>query len=599
MFRMSSVRRAIVRLVAFMIVASIALPVSPATAKAIGDRSRRFFDDAFSTMHGLSQDFRATEQDQEFAAQQAEDPSRNATRVTHFRLCPRHLLLYVGEDFTLSPVPLGHGGEAVQGVSLQWSSTDPAIASVTTGEVEAIAPGRARITVEAGTAQAHVDVEVRAGNRPKLTDEAWEMEHANDCDGPEAMQPADPSANPASHSLDAFDAPAAGAGQSSMAMNAKNRSALRPAKWMARPAALRVTSSPTPHAAGAVVKRASAVAPASKFTGRGLYQIGVINDGESTISETTATGFTNTTGTARFAPQEVAQGPLKTKNNLGSYNYVFTAPVLALGGRGIGVNLGLTFNSRIWTKDTTMVFDYNKGWPAPGWSMGYGRLIKNYDNTASGDQSGVGSANKPGNYLLIQPDGSHVHLSQSYDSVAGVWGNDSDDGTFIHLNPRNNRLIYSDGMQVNYNYVNNRLLPVSLRSTNGDLVTIAYRTFSKTTFPVRWAIDSITDTLGRVIQFHYYGDDSTTYAWSEPAKPQYGLATVTAPDQAGGTRTLVWLQYQALTLQHNFSIALDANAPATGTPISVLSLIYYPATGMGYKFQDYSTYGMPRRIPMV
>jgi RHS repeat-associated protein len=297
-----------------------------------------------------------------------------------------------------------------------------------------------------------------------------------------------------------------------------------------------------------------------------------------------ATDFGNALGTLRFGPQEDGgSGPTKTRRNLGSYNYSFAAPVLGLGGRGVEANLALTYNSRTWNKDgSAMTFNYNKGWPAAGWNLGYGRIIENYDNTATGDATGHGTANKSGNYLLIQPDGSRIHLSQVYDTVDAVWKHDSTDGTYLHFT-FTNKLEYPDGTVVKYSYVNNRLLPTSIRSRNGDLLTIAYRN-KTTSFKFRWAIDYITDSLGRVIRFYY---DATTGV----------LTSITAPDFAGGAseRTLVKLDYQTITLQYNFG-SLTVNGPTSGTQLSVLRRIYYPQTGLGYLFLDYSTYGMARRI---
>ena len=61
-------------------------------------------------------------------------------------------------------------------------------------------------------------------------------------------------------------------------------------------------------------------------------------------------------------PQEVSQeSPTKTRRQLGSYNYLFTAPVLSLGGRGMGVNLALSYNSRLWNKDNSQMTFNNAG----------------------------------------------------------------------------------------------------------------------------------------------------------------------------------------------------------------------------------------------
>src|SRR5262249_34730443 len=109
----------------------------------------------------------------------------------------------------------------------------------------------------------------------------------------------------------------------------------------------------------------------------------------------------------------------------------------------------------------------------------------------------------------------------------------------------------------------------------------------------RWAIDYITDTLGRVIQFKYYGD--TGYA-TGTGKPDDALAAILAPTLGGsGTRTLVQFEYQDITLKYDFG-TMTVVTPGNNSTLTVLRKIYYPQTGRGYLFLDYSTYGIARKI---
>jgi hypothetical protein len=76
----------------------------------------------------------------------------------------------------------------------------------------------------------------------------------------------------------------------------------------------------------------------------------------------------------------------------GSSNFQFAAPVLSLGGRGQGLNFGLSYNSRVWHKaNSEITFDIDNEWPAPGWSLGFGKIV------AMGSQNG---------YMIIEPDGT-------------------------------------------------------------------------------------------------------------------------------------------------------------------------------------------------
>lgn len=60
----------------------------------------------------------------------------------------------------------------------------------------------------------------------------------------------------------------------------------------------------------------------------------------------------------------------------GSGNYEFAAPVIGLDSRGLDVQLALTYNSRLWHKaNSEITFDIDRDWPAPGWNIGFGRIV--------------------------------------------------------------------------------------------------------------------------------------------------------------------------------------------------------------------------------
>ncbi|HJQ24610.1 MAG TPA: Ig-like domain-containing protein, partial [Blastocatellia bacterium] len=511
-------------------------------------------------------------------AQQFDNPSQRAGQITHFRLCPRHLKLYTEESFTLVPLALDRNQEAVHGVAFDWQTSNAAVAKVSSwGEVTARAPGQAIVTVSVGTARASVSVDVQAGVRPRQTDAEWDSEHAGDCDDPEAAELQD--------SRD--DLARQGARRMASADVASNFGIVDSSSLKQRLQAALPRQGTLP--ARRHARKAAMASAGGKMALGGLPQPGGVgglidgSGGDPAATQAT-TGFSNAVGYLRFSPMEVSAGSAaRTRNNLGSYNYLFSAPVLALGGRGLGVNLALVYNSRVWSKDgSQMTFNYGKGWPAAGWSLGYGRVIENYDNTAFGDGSGVGSPNSPGNRLLIQPDGSRIHLQTYYDSSSGKWAFQSTDNSFLWMSSSDN-LNYPDGTVVKYTKPNNRLVPTTIIDANGNIINIAYKTFSSGTFPFRWAIDYIYDTLGRYIQFNY--DPTTHY-----------LTSITAPDQGTGTRTLVQIDYQTITLQYSFKSTLTVNAPTTGSQIDVVKRIYYPQTGRGYVFPDYNSYGMARRV---
>ena len=61
----------------------------------------------------------------------------------------------------------------------------------------------------------------------------------------------------------------------------------------------------------------------------------------------------------------------------GSGNFQIAAPVLGLPGRGIDISLGLAYNSRLWNKAVSQISSMinDRGWPAPGWSLGFGKIL--------------------------------------------------------------------------------------------------------------------------------------------------------------------------------------------------------------------------------
>ena len=99
-------------------------------------------------------------------------------------------------------------------------------------------------------------------------------------------------------------------------------------------------------------------------------------------------------------------------------------PVLSLPGRGSKLELNLVYNSRVWNKDKAhneMVFNIDRDWPAPGWSLGFGKMV----NTVGGGA------------MIIEPDGTRHDFFQG--SLQALDGNGSTafigqtkDGSFIN-----------------------------------------------------------------------------------------------------------------------------------------------------------------------
>jgi YD repeat-containing protein len=291
--------------------------------------------------------------------------------------------------------------------------------------------------------------------------------------------------------------------------------------------------------------------------------------------------------------------PVPMQTVLGSSNYEFVAPLISGDGREIGVNLSMVYNSQLWTLNSgvgSVTFNYDKGWPAAGWRLGYGRIVENFDRTTQNPNTN--------NNLLITPQGTRVPMA--FDSSGGSrWTHTASDGSNIRLKennpyPNTSRMtvFYPDGTQMRFEKkfeTNDRWLPTRVTTPNGNYIEITYVQYHNTNFPIRWAIHSIKDTLGRLYEFKYAKGNIG------PTGNQvcvYGqLRSIEGPVPGGLRKTLVRIDYDVITLDGPFGFPITSvvGRPANNKLV-VVRRICYPTTGRGYVFSDFSRYGMPKKI---
>jgi RHS repeat-associated protein len=261
----------------------------------------------------------------------------------------------------------------------------------------------------------------------------------------------------------------------------------------------------------------------------------------------------------------------------GSGNFQLSAPVLNLPGRGLDIALNLTYNSRLWNKSGSQItYDIDRGWPAPGWSLGFGKML------------GMGVYNGG---MLVDADGTRhpyagtvtIPADMSYTNFVGHTA----DATFIDYSYHSGlggALVYGQAKYPNgtvidyYTQGTGALYPSRVTDAQGNFLTITYVNNAGPN------IQTITDSLGRVIQFYY---DTN------------GLLTaITTPGvTANTTRTLVRLHYKRLTLSYGFAATMTPQV-RDAMPW-VVDAIYYPGTDTGYWFGDadsYSSYGMITKV---
>lgn len=266
----------------------------------------------------------------------------------------------------------------------------------------------------------------------------------------------------------------------------------------------------------------------------------------------------------------------------GNGNFQFSAPIVSLPGRGMDVGLSLNYNSRVWSKaGNVMAFDAERGFPAPGWNLGFGKMmfmgtsggcmLIDADGTNRGYTGTVSNYNWGGyasTFFTGQTvDGSFIDYQcyvSTYNGVTSISGSSTlPNGTRHSFN--------------NTSVSGKQAFPTQIWDVQGNYINITYRNYQGP------QIQTVTDTMGRVVSFNYDSGNR--------------LISVDVPRMDGGTRTAVKLHYKSLTLSAGFAYPLTADTNAAAP--DVIDAIYYPGTGTGYWFNDsdsYSSYGMIAKV---
>jgi YD repeat-containing protein len=180
--------------------------------------------------------------------------------------------------------------------------------------------------------------------------------------------------------------------------------------------------------------------------------------------------------------------------DLGSRNFNWSLPLLNLPGRaGLDLNLTLSYNSLVWTKDGSfMKFNADLGSPAPGFRVGLPTLQQRFLNPQTGIYA----------YMMVTPSGGRVELRQV--GASNIY--ESQDGSYTQLDVSDpNALLVrtTDGTQFTYKpvTVNNEYRCTKIKDHNGNYISADYN----------WTnghLQTITDTLGRLVTFVYDGNSN-------------------------------------------------------------------------------------------
>lgn len=437
-----------------------------------------------------------------------ESMADRAAAVAHIELNPIKYVGYEDDGATFTATPSDFLDRTVQGVKFSWESSDTTKLQIDdAGRARFLQRGLVRITCRAGSASASAPVLIRPDHRPRQSDAEWRIDQQR-----------------LSVNGDIVGGSKGSGGIGSMLASVVDKLA---------PTAL-AQGPPYPDDLG--------------------YDQ-LWNEPRNLVG----------------SPRNVAAAPVPLGSVLpeGS-NFNWAVPIISLGGRGLAANLTLHYKSRVWSRRNNLVaFDAITGSPAPGYSLGFGRIVF-YDWGAG--------YNPTGKFMWVEPDGTRYYLGTGTymgDGYALGGPYETTDGSHIVYTgnaQHGGTLRYPDGTTVEITLVNNRLLATTINDRNGNYIQIAFKPDCVEGYcgyfsPI--ALDYVIDTLGRRIEFLY---DSS-----------YRLISITSPGFGGTTQnpitnTLVQFDYQTVTPSYSFS-GLTVERAASSFR---LKHIYFPATGTGY-----------------
>jgi YD repeat-containing protein len=239
--------------------------------------------------------------------------------------------------------------------------------------------------------------------------------------------------------------------------------------------------------------------------------------------------------------------------DLFSGNHNWSIPLVGLRGRaGLDLSVSLSYNSLVWTKDNAAIkYDADRGTPSAGFRLGFPVIESRFYNPVTNKNA----------YLMITPGGARVELRQVGSS--NVY--EAADSSYLQLIEGGTlTLRTTDGTQLSYARVGNAYRCTQVKDRNGNYLSVNYYGHG--------GIQTITDTLGRVVTFNYDGNNrpiSITQTWN------------------GATHTWATFGYGNISVQPGFS-GLNVYGPQNQT-VSLLTQVGLD-DGTRYNF-DYNTAG--------
>lgn len=465
-----------------------------------------------------------------------EKQSDRDARVSRLRIQPGDVTVYEGQQIIFTATAYDANDAAIGGTQAKWSAQDAesqeAVRISQHGEFTATITGTFKITAEVAGQTAQVTVTVLEGLRRKKNEKPSKVRNVS--------------------SRDRQSKKSAAAPPSQLQKNGR----FRDAKF------IRAADS----GSGGDVK----------YIRAGLRTSPVMQQNQPALDD--PNGWNNGNYPSLGDPGNSVGNPpgAPADGGAGSGNFQMAAPVAALPGRGLSVTLGLVYNSRVWNKSgNDMTYDIDHDSPAPGWSLGFGKmlglgvgngiLMVDADGTRHGFTGAVTSFYSGSSFAGHTTDGSFIDYQGEVSTSGGIY-------TAQARLPNGTTILYSaPGAGGVY--------PTRITDANGNYITITYVNNAGP------QISTVTDTLGRTLNFYY-----------DAANPTL-LTAINGPDLNGGTRTLVRLHYKHINLRPDVNYGFSLTTHVRDANPWVIDAIYYPSTQTGYWFGDsYSSYGMIAKV---
>jgi len=254
--------------------------------------------------------------------------------------------------------------------------------------------------------------------------------------------------------------------------------------------------------------------------------------------------------------------------NLGSRNYNWGTSLVSLKGRaGLDFNIGLSYNSLVWTKQgSTIQFNADHGFPGPGFQLGFPTVQPRYYDSQAGTWA----------YMMVTPSGGRTSMRQvgssnTYESQDGAYTQlvDNGGGSMVVRTMDGTQFIFSPSPA---NTGESKCTQIEDR--NGNFITINYNTLGRP--------QTVIDTLGRTINFNYNAQnylDTITQTWLDS-------------NNQPTTHPWATFSYGEQYVSTNFP-GLSVVGPNNST-IPILTQVSM-ADGSSYKF-DYTIWGQIYQI---